>query len=317
LVFGIIALIFVADLWVVGKRYLNDDHFVKRRDFENQYALRTVDKLILQDKDPNYRVLDLSIESPFNDSHISYHHKTIGGYSPAKLQRYQDMIDNHLYREMQQIANDLRESRTIDEAQNSLGNYPVMNMLNTRYIVISPESQPLINTNALGNAWFVTDVKAVETNTREIKMLNPAEADEPFDIRVNAVVNNSYASLIEGYSKDSLANDELIVLTSYSPNKLTYQYNSNSSRVALFSEIYYPAGWRAYVDGEELPIFRANYTLRGLKLPAGSHTVEFEFKPESFTKGELYSRIASGILILLLLGVVVKEILHKRVPTKQ
>jgi len=317
LVFGIIALIFVADLWMVGKRYLNDDHFVKRRDFENQYALRTVDKLILQDKDPNYRVLDLSIESPFNDSHISYHHKTIGGYSPAKLQRYQDMIDNHLYREMQQIATDLKESRTIDEAQSSLGNYPVLNMLNTRYIVISAESPPLINTNAMGNAWFVTDVKVVETNTREIKMLNPAEADQEFDIRSHAVVNNSYASLIEGYSKDTLASDEIIVLTAYSPNKLTYQYNSNSSRVALFSEIYYPAGWRAFVDGEELPIFRANYTLRGLKLPAGSHTVEFEFKPESFTKGELYSRIASGILILLLIGVVVKEILRKRVPTKQ
>ena len=190
-------------------------------------------------------------------------------------------------------------------------------MLNTRYIVISSESPPLINTNAMGNAWFVTDVKVVETNTREIKMLNAAEADEEFDIRSNAVVNNSYASLIEGYSQDTLASDELIVLTSYSPNKITYQYNSNSSRVALFSEIYYPAGWRAFVDGEELPIFRANYTLRGLKLPEGSHTVEFEFKPESFTKGELYSRIASGILILLLIGVVVKEILQKRVPSKQ
>lgn len=317
LVYGIIALIFIADLWMVGKRYLNEDHFVKRRDFENQYALRTVDKLILQDKDPNYRVLDLSVESPFNDSHISYHHKTIGGYSPAKLQRYQDMIDYHLFREMQQIANDLRESRTIEDAQNALGFYPVLSMLNSRYIVISPESSPLVNEHALGNAWFVTDVKVVESNTREINMLNPATADQGFDIREHAVVNESYASLTEGYSKDTLSDDELIVLTEYSPNKLTYQYNAKATRVALFSEIYYPAGWRAYVDGEELPVFRANYTLRGLKLPAGSHTIEFEFKPESFTKGELYSRISSGILILLLLGVIVKEILRKRVPVKQ
>ena len=131
------------------------------------------------------------------------------------------------------------------------------------------------------------------------------------------MVNESYASLTEGYSKDTLSDDELIVLTEYSPNKLTYQYNAKATRVALFSEIYYPAGWRAYVDGEEFPVFRANYTLRGLKLPAGSHTVEFEFKPESFTKGELYSRISSGILLLLLLGVIVKEILRKRVPVKQ
>lgn len=317
LVYGIIALIFIADLWMVGKRYLNEDHFVKRRDFENQYALRTVDKLILQDKDPNYRVLDLSVESPFNDSHISYHHKTIGGYSPAKLQRYQDMIDHHLFREMQQIANDLRESRTIEDAQNALGFYPVLSMLNSRYIVISPESSPLVNEHAFGNAWFVTDVKLAESNTREINMLNPATADQGFDIREHAVVNESYASLTEGYSKDTLSDDELIVLTEYSPNKLTYQYNAKATRVALFSEIYYPAGWRAYVDGEELPVFRANYTLRGLKLPAGSHTIEFEFKPESFTKGELYSRISSGILILLLLGVIVKEILRKRVPVKQ
>lgn len=317
LVYGIIALIFIADLWMVGKRYLNEDHFVKRRDFENQYALRTVDKLILQDKDPNYRVLDLSVESPFNDSHISYHHKTIGGYSPAKLQRYQDMIDHHLFREMQQIANDLRESRTIEDAQNALGFYPVLSMLNSRYIVISPESSPLVNEHAFGNAWFVTDIKLAESNTREINMLNPATADQGFDIREHAVVNESYASLTEGYSKDTLSDDELIVLTEYSPNKLKYQYNAKGTRVALFSEIYYPAGWRAYVDGEELSIFRANYTLRGLKLPAGSHTIEFEFKPESFTKGELYSRISSGILILLLLGVIVKEILQKRVPVKQ
>ncbi len=317
LVYGIIALIFIADLWMVGKRYLNEDHFVKRRDFENQYELRTVDKLILQDKDPNYRVLDLSVESPFNDSHISYHHKTIGGYSPAKLQRYQDMIDHHLFREMQQIANDLRESRTIEDAQNALGFYPVLSMLNSRYIVISPESSPLVNEHAFGNAWFVTDIKLAESNTREINMLNPATADQGFDIREHAVVNESYASLTEGYSKDTLSDDELIVLTEYSPNKLTYQYNAKATRVALFSEIYYPAGWRAYVDGEELPVFRANYTLRGLKLPAGSHTIEFEFKPESFTKGELYSRISSGILLLLLLGVIVKEILRKRVPVKQ
>lgn len=316
-IYVLIALIFVADLWMVGKRYLNDDHFVKRRDFENQYALRPVDKLILEDKDPNYRVLDLSVESPFNDSHISYHHKTIGGYSPAKLQRYQDIIDNHLYREMQLVVDDIKECRTIDAAQDSLGFYPVLSMLNSRYIIISPESSPLINKFAFGNAWFVNDIKIVESNRKEIDMLNPATADQGFDIRNHAVIHESYASYVDGYSNDTLSDDELIVLTEYSPNKLTYQYNATGTRVALFSEIYYPAGWRAYVDGQEVPVFRANYTLRGLKLPAGSHTVEFEFKPESFTKGELYSRISSGILILLLLGVIVKEILRKRAIVKQ
>nr|MBP6364716.1 hypothetical protein [Bacteroidales bacterium] len=159
LVYGGIGILVLADMWGAGKRYLNDSHFIKNREFEQQYALRPVDNIILEDKDPNYRVLDISINT-FNDSHISYHHKTIGGYSPAKLQRYQDMIDYHIMPEMQKIASSLSSVKTLEEAQIMVDNTetPVLNMLNSKYIVIGAQNPPLLNNRAMGNCWFVDSI---------------------------------------------------------------------------------------------------------------------------------------------------------------
>ncbi len=312
--YGALAILIIADLWLIDKRYLNDSHFVRSREFENQYNLRPVDNMILQDNDPNYRVLDLSIDT-FNDSHVSYHHKTIGGYSPAKLQRYQDIIENHLYGEIQQIGQDLAGSRTIDDAQAAMGSYPVLNMLNARYIVVGAENPPLVNKNALGNAWFATEIIDVVNNTEEINALSSA------NLSFQAVIQNEYMSRIEGVSHQPLGEDELVVLESYSPNRLEYAYNSSFGRLLVLSEVYYPAGWRAYIvreDGEkvELPLVRANYILRAVKVPAGNNRLVLEFKPESFTKGERYSRISSGILTLMLIAGIVKEVLRKRALQK-
>jgi len=300
LVYGVIGLLVLADLWGAGKRYLNDSHFIKNREFEQQYALRPVDNVILQDKDPNYRVLDLSINT-FNDSHVSYHHKTIGGYSPAKLQRYQDMIDYHIMPEMQKIAQALSGVKTLEEAQIMVDQLttPALNMLNSKYIVLGAENPPLLNNSAMGSCWFVDSVAWVGTNLEEITAI----AKE--DIRKTAVISEEFRAVADSKTiADAPAFEDAIMLTSYSPNKLTYSCEVSSDRVAVFSEVWYPAGWIATIDGKPAEIFRANYTLRALKVPAGSKVIEMEFRPDSYYKGATYSRIASGfLLILLALGV--------------
>ena len=307
-----LGVLILTDLWVVDKRYLNDSNFVSKRTIENQYALREVDKMILQDKDPNYRVLDMSV-STFNNSHVSYHHKSIGGYSAAKLQRYQDMIDHHIVAEMRMVMDDVNnavasmgEEATIEGVQSRMGEYPVLNMLNARYVIVDDGFPPLMNEGALGNAWFVTDIKIVKGAIAEIEGIDMVEVSE------QAVVSEEFSQLVSGFSKDSLTEEELIVLTEYSPNRLVYQYNAETERVAVFSEVYYPAGWRAYVDGEEYPIFRTNYVLRAMKIPAGAHEIEFVYKPESIAKGVFYSRISSGLLILLFLAYIAQAIVAER-----
>lgn len=300
LVYGVIGLLVLADMWGAGKRYLNDSHFIKNREFEQQYALRPVDNIILEDKDPNYRVLDISINT-FNDSHISYHHKTIGGYSPAKLQRYQDMIDYHIMTEMQKIASSLSSVKTLEEAQIMVDNTetPVLNMLNSKYIVIGAQNPPLLNNRAMGNCWFVDSIAWVANNLDEINTISDVNLSN------TAVVSEEFRSFAgEITTADAPAFEDVIKLTNYSPNKLTYQCETTSDRVAVFSEVWYPAGWIATIDGKPAEIFRANYTLRALKVPAGSKVIEMEFRPDSYYKGATYSRIASGaLLILLALGV--------------
>lgn len=296
LVYGGIGILVLADMWGAGKRYLNDSHFIKNREFEQQYALRPVDNIILEDKDPNYRVLDISINT-FNDSHISYHHKTIGGYSPAKLQRYQDMIDYHIMPEMQKIASSLSSVKTLEEAQIMVDNTetPVLNMLNSKYIVIGAQNPPLLNNRAMGNCWFVDSIAWVANNLDEINTISDVNLSN------TAVVSEEFKSLAgEITTADAPAFEDVIKLTNYSPNKLTYQCETTSDRVAVFSEVWYPAGWIATIDGKPAEIFRANYTLRALKVPAGSKIIEMEFRPESYYKGATYSRIASSILLVLL-----------------
>lgn len=330
---ALLLLLVTFDMWSIGKRYLNDSHFVTNREFNNAFNLRPVDKHILEDEDQNYRVLDLSVNT-FNDAYVSYHHKTIGGYSPAKLQRYQDMIEHHISREIGAISRDMSGVKTIYDAQNALGNYPVLNMLNTKYIVIDGNAPALVNNRALGNAWFVTNVAKAANANEEIAMLggiDPAHeaviaqefiAPEYLGEFYNPVANSRGNTCY--FPVDSAAT---ITLESYSPNRLVYKYSSATAAIALFSEVFYKDGWKAVVrsndsqgssasatsdnKGLQPQVFRANYILRALALPAGSGEIEFTFAPESFTKGELYSRIASGLLIVLLLGGIVYTFLKR------
>lgn len=290
-------LLILTDMWTVDKRYLNNDHFVQKREFNNQYQPRPVDKAILADKDPNYRVLDLAVNT-FNDSHTSYHHKTIGGYSAAKLQRYQDIIEYFIYPEMQSIGQTLESTPTLSALEESLSKQKVLNMLNTKYLIVQANAAPVNNKYAYGNAWFVKDYEFVETPDEELlglKQIDPKET---------AVISKDFESVIQdkGFNFDENAT---IQLTSYAPNKLEYKTSAANEQLAVFSEVYYPKGWNVYVDGNKTDLLRADYILRAMIVPAGEHTITFEFKPESYYLGARVSAISSSLLLLALLSGIV------------
>ena len=274
-VIWILGVLVLADMWNINKRYLNDDNFVRAKKVEIPYQPTKADYRILKDKDPHFRVFNQSV-STFNDASTSYFHKSIGGYHGAKLKRYQELIENHI----------------------SKKNLAVLNMLNTKY-VISPEGKVQQNNNAMGNAWFIKNVSIVADADAEISALNG------FNVNTTAIVDVRF----KDYIIDSLDNSEAnIFLTEYKPNYLKYTSNSKRDGIAVFSEIYYDKGWNAYIDGQLMPHFRANYVLRAMQIPAGNHLIEFKFEPSTYNLGEAVSLVSSILLFLLLSFVSIKEI---------
>jgi len=285
-----VGLLVTLDLFVAGKRYLNADDFTTPKDFNKPFAERPVDQIIKADEDPQYRVLDLTV-NVFNSSVPSYHHKSVGGYSPAKLQRYQDLIEQYLSKEINGLYKQLNEAEEIEDvAQWMADNTPVLNALNTRYVILDGGYPPLVNEGAFGPAWFVDSVVEAANPNEEIALLGA------IDLRHQAVVTTPVV-VAPGSEED------LIEMTSYAPNKVVYSYTAASDRVAVFSEIYYPNGWHATVDGEPVDLFRANWTFRAALLPAGEHEVVMTFLPDSYRTGAAVSRASSiGLLLLLLLS---------------
>ena len=286
---AICALVLV-NLFATGKRYLNADHFTTPKDFRKPFAERPVDQLIKADPDPSYRVLDLSV-NVFNSAVPSYHHKSVGGYSPAKLQRYQDLIEHYLTGEINKIYGVLQTAETIDDVENGLPQTPVLNALNTRYIIIGGDYTPVVNANALGNAWFVDEVVPAATPDEEIAFLGSV------DLRRQAVIGADMPTVAAAPADSA----DVIVLTAYAPNELRYHYAASADRLAVFSEIYYPEGWKATVDGAPVDVLRADWTLRAAALPAGEHDFVMRFAPASYRTGATISRASSISLILLLL----------------
>ncbi|MHC1774812.1 MAG: YfhO family protein [Lentimicrobium sp.] len=275
------ALLISIDLIPVAKRYLNNDSFSSKSLVSNPFKATDADQLIMKDTDPNFRVFNMTV-SAFQDASTSYFHKSLGGYHGAKLRRYQELIDHHIVK----------------------NNEAVLNMLNTKYIIFPDENrQPSlqINMEALGNAWFVKDIKLVDNADQEIDALTA------FDPSKTAVVDKRFADELKNFTpvSDSMAK---ITPTGYQPNKLKYQSESNAPQVAVFSEIYYDKGWKAFIDGKPVTHFRANYVLRAMKVPAGKHEIEFRFEPRSYFTGEKISFASSLILILLLVGFAGNEI---------
>jgi hypothetical protein len=286
----------LVDLWGVDKRYLNDSHFIRQHEFQNQFAERPVDTYILADEDPNYRVLDLSVNT-FNDAHTSYHHKTIGGYSPAKLQRYQDLIEYYISPEMDRMIRDINgamgTAQTVADLEQALQTYPILSMLNTRYVIINGNSAPLYYAGALGNAWFVQDVVWANNPNEEIETLGTLNPATTAVLSTQGMGENAEP-------KDIRTGEGLIYLTEYAPNALRYVSESNEGGLGVFSEIYYPNGWKAFVDGEEVPVLRANYVLRAIEIPAGRHEITFRYDPPVFKTGEILSRVSSILIFALL-----------------
>jgi len=311
----ILIVLVIFDMWNIDKRYLSSSDFVSKQEFTSVLNKRPVDEMILNDKTPDYRVLDLSVD-PFNNAYTSYWHKTIGGYSPAKLQRYQDLIEHDIMPEIQAVAKELDSAKTITEANAAITYHPVLSMLNTRYIILNAKTPPLVNSYALGNCWFVNNVVPARDANDEMGKLQSIDPHKTAVVSKDFLEKDVQLKQFSAASKDTAADFSSIALTSYAPNKLIYHYTAKSPKVALFSEVYYNPGWTATLKNQsgekELNIFRANWILRGLVLPAGEGDITFFFEPKSFTKGELYSEIASGILILLLIGGIVYSVIKRR-----
>lgn len=288
---GLTAL-FLIDQVPVDARFLGKSSFETKRASANSFAPSEADKIIMGDED-EFRVLNLTV-SVFNDASTSYHHHSIGGYSGAKMKRYQELIETSLSDDINSLITNLRTATTMEEAEGALGSLGILNMLNTRYIILDPGSAPLVNRHAAGNAWLVNRVTLAENADAEllaVKTINPKE---------EAVVDRRFAELI-GVDETAGTPGDTIFLTSYEPNLLTYKAELSSERVAIFSEIYYKYGWKASVDDKPADHFRANYVLRGMTLPAGSHTVTFMFDPESYRIGNRVSLAGSVVLLAFLL----------------
>jgi hypothetical protein len=290
-----ISLLAVIDLVSVAGRYLNEERYQEEDASEMALQPRPVDQQILQDSDPYYRVLDIT-KDVFNDGAQAYFHKVIGGHSPAKMEIYQDLIDVHM---------------------NGKFNMQVLNMLNTKYVIFpggkNGEPAAMPNPEALGNAWFVNEVKWATTADEEILGMkanylgDTTQVPNAFNPKTTAIMRNKYQSDMNGYSfgKDSAA---AIKLNKYGLDELSFASNNSQNGVAVFSDIYYPYGWHAYVDGKETPIMKANYVLRAIKVPAGSHKIEFKFVPNSFLVADKIAAGCSALLILILIGSVVKNV---------
>jgi hypothetical protein len=284
---GVLVLIFV-DLWTIDKRYLNNSVFKKEK-LTDVFKKSPADEEILKDKDPSYRVLDMN--DPFQNANPSYYHKSIGGYHAAKLRRYQELIDHRLSKE---ITGYMGKAQTIGEMVDAFEQCNSLNMLNMKYVIFNPAQPPIRNPYAYGNAWFVDEYKVVENADAEILSL---ETIKPLK---TAVIDKRFAGELLRLSivPDSTA---WIRLESYKPNILVYSSQAASEQLAVFSEIYYEKGWKAYIDGERVPYFRVDWTLRGMRVPAGEHTIEFRFIPDVYNKTIMISSVSSGVVLLLLI----------------
>ena len=279
-----LGVIVVADMWPVDRRFLNDSNYVTPKQGNNNFAMQPYEKAILSDPDPHYRVFNLAANT-FNDARTSYYLKSLGGYSAAKLRRYQDIIDQYLSKPDIEIAS----------------------MLNAKYIITRGEDgnpTPMRNPAAMGNAWFVDSVVVVPGPVEECAALGS------INLRNTAVLDDDFAGFVKDFrpGHDNSAN---VRLNTYAPDALTYSSSSSADGTIVFSEIYYPYGWKAYIDGKPCDIFRVNYLLRAVNVPAGQHEIRFEFRPDSVKKGNLVSGLFIGIMYLTLLALIAGTLVRK------
>ena len=272
----IFGLLILCDMWPVDKRYFNNDNFVSEKQDKNYFKkMPYEEQLLATETDPNYRVLNLTTNT-FNESRTSYYFKSIGGYHAAKLRRYQDLIDAHI----------------------SKMEMPVLNMLNTKYFFVPGQDgqvQVQRNPDAMGNAWYVDSLFVVNTPNEE------SDALSRINLRNSAVTDVKFNEFAKGFvpHHDSTAT---VKLTDYAPNRVEYDCSAAMDGIIVFSEIYYPYGWKAFIDDKSVEHFRANYTLRALNVPAGQHHIRFVFDPDSVRNGAKVNVACYIIMYLTIFG---------------
>ncbi len=289
----IFAGITLVDLWMVNRTYLNDSNFVAERKRDQPFPKQPANEAILQDKDLDYRVLNLSV-STFNETGTSFFHKSIGGYHGAKMKKYQELIEYQISGEIQQLGSALNNARSMSDLNNALASANVLNALNTKYIIANPGSQPIKNEFANGNAWFVDRVELVPTADEEIERIGNV------NLKTTAVVRDIYRDKVGQTSSGQ------IELIGYEPDHLTYKSSASGDGLVVFSEVYYPVGWEVTIDGEKAQMIPVDYTLRGLQVPAGEHSIEFQFRPSSYYTGEKLALVGSFLMLIVFVGGIVQ-----------
>lgn len=336
-----IGVLVLVDLWMVNKRYLNNDLdgycWIKTVDKNTPFKPTVADVEILKSEmssnsalnniinqkiakvrnnelerinlafstlnfETDYRVLTL--DNPFANASTSYFHKSLGGYHGAKLKRYEELIDFRINKEYELLVNALKSNNEAIIENTLKSQVPTLNMLNTKYIIYNPETAPLKNLYANGTAWIVREIKFVKDANEEIKAL------DSLNPLTTAVAEQEFTKMIPSNIKfDSLAT---ITQKLYRPNHLIYETNSSQPQLAVFSEIYYKDGWNAYVDGKKTDYFRADYVLRAMIIPSGKHTIEFKFEPRTYYLCKKISYAGSILILLFALGVVSYEFWSNR-----
>lgn len=311
---GVLVLV---DMWPIDRKFFNDDNFVKEKQDKSFFAEQPweTDILTREKNNPSYRVYNLTDpQGPFNDSRTSYRLKSIGGYSAAKLRRYQDLIDSHISPETNPMLKSIMQNgNQLYLRPSDTASYPVLNMLNMKYAVVGND-QPMVveNPNAMGNAWFVDSVVLANTPNEESDALNK------INLHNTLVTDVKFKDFVKDFKTghDSTAQ---IKLTKYAPDYVEYDYEAKENGMVVFSEIYYPYGWKAYIDGKPADHFRANYTLRAMNVPAGKGHIRFEFRPDTVEKWGKVSVACSYAIYLIILGIAgfsIYKMVRRRKETK-
>lgn len=308
---GLVIVLCLVDMWQVNKRYLNDGMFVEKSVRDNPIEMTPTDQQILQTKELDYRVLNLAT-STFNENETSYFHKSIGGYHPAKLRRYQEMIETYIAPEMEKLMKSIFEAQGDMTKLNGDSISPVLNMLNTKFFIMplqGGQTVPLKNPYAFGNAWFVDKVTYVNNANEELEMVGK------LNLRAEAVADKKFRDVLGSSCEQD--HHAQVTMKTYEPNQLTYEVESAKGGVLVFSENYYPE-WTATVDGKEVPVGRVNYILRAIQVKPGKHQVVLSFFPKSVDRTETVAYIAFALLVIcILLGIGLEIRLRKTGATAQ
>jgi uncharacterized membrane protein YfhO len=300
-----ILLLCLADMWTVNKRYLNDNDFTPKSNEQQMFAQTPTDQHILRDTTKYYRVLNTAT-STFDDGVTPYYHKTIGGYHAAKLRRYNDLIQVYLTNEIKALQQDIINTQGAMDSVNADG-YKVLNMLNAKWIIMPTQNGtvPVENPYAMGNAWFVDNIRFVNNADEEIDAL------AAIDLHNEAVADKKFEPVLQGFSITAADSASTIALVDYDSNFITYTVDAKKDELAVFSEIYYPKGWEITIDGQPAQMLRANYTLRALPISSGIHQVEFRFDPASLKVTDTVAFTALLIMLLTAIYLIIRTIKSK------